>query len=88
MFIFNEVVNILTIFILAYTIVRIKKRNIANANGLIYTMSAFIFLTLVDIINTFFIKNPTLDLSVVILKLPLVVILVFYFIKLRKKGSL
>lgn len=90
MIIFNEVVNILTICILAYTIMRIKKKNIQSkgATALIYTMSTFILLTVIDVINAFFIKNPNLDVAVVILKIPLVIILVLFFIRLRKKGSL
>lgn len=88
--IFNELVNIITIIFLSYTVIRIKKKNTntKGVNMLIYTMIAFIFLTVVDVVNAFFIKNPTLDISIVLLKLPLVIILVWFFFKLRKKGSL
>lgn len=88
--IFNELVNIITIIFLSYTVIRIKKKNTntKGVNMLIHTMIAFIFLTVVDVVNTFFIKNPTLDISIVLLKLPLVIILVWFFFKLRKKGSL
>lgn len=87
---FNELVNIITIIILSYAIVRIKQKNLKSKTSsvLLYTMVIFVILTALDVINTFFIKNMTLDLSIVILKLPLVVILITIFFKLRRKGSL
>ncbi|MBF0710355.1 MULTISPECIES: hypothetical protein [unclassified Gemella] len=90
MLIFTELINIITIIFLSYVIVKIRKKNLKSktSNILIYTMIVFVILTLLDVLNVFFIKNVSLDLAIILLKIPLVIILVAIFLKLRKKGSL
>ncbi|MBF0747032.1 hypothetical protein IR073_05155 [Gemella sp. 19428wG2_WT2a] len=90
MLIFTELINIITIIFLSYVIVKIRKKNLKSktSNILIYTMIVFVILTLLDVLNVFFIKNVSLDLAIILLKVPLVIILVAIFLKLRKKGSL
>lgn len=91
MLIVTEIVNIISIIVLAYSIYTIKQRNIASKHTKILTSTMAIYLAciILDRVNFYLIKSLSLEIAIPLLKIPLTIILIIYFIKLmRNKGSL